>query len=141
MEFGGRDLDMSTLRLSLMGFLDASDPRMTATLSATNAALSADDLYRRYRFEDGLPGIEGAFTACSFWVAGLHTLRGELEPARDLLDRLLQRSNDLGLFSEEIEPSTGEQIGNFPQGFTHMAVIHEAVHLHQAAETTIHQRK
>ena len=135
MEFGGRDLDMSTLRLSLMGLLDASDLRMTATLKAMDAELSDGDLYRRYRFEDGLPGTEGAFAACSFWVAGLRTLRGELEPARDLLDRLLQRSNDVGLFAEEFELSTGEQIGNFPQGFTHMAVIHEAVRLHQAAET------
>ena len=132
MEFGGRDLDMSTLRLSLMGLLDASEPRMTATLKATNAELGDGDLYRRYRFDDGLPGLEGAFAACSFWVVGFHTLRGELEPARDLLDRLLQRSNDLGLFAEEFALSTGEQIGNFPQGFTHMAVIHEAVRLHQA---------
>ena len=135
MEFGGSDLDMSTLRLSLMDFLDARDPRMTATLFAMIADLGDGDLYRRYRFDDGLPGEEGAFAACSFWVVGLHTLRGELETARALLDRLLQRSNDLGLFAEEFDTATGEQIGNFPQGFTHMAVIHEAVRLHQAAET------
>ncbi len=132
MEFGGEALDMSTLRLALMGMLEAGDPKMTATLEASVRELGEGDLYWRYRFDDGLPGDEGAFAACSFWVVAMHTLRGELEAARSLLDRLLARATGLGLFSEEFDGSSGEQIGNFPQGFTHMAVIHEAVRLHEA---------
>lgn len=126
MEYGGDALDMSTLRLSLMGMVAADDPQMTATLEASERALGQGDLYWRYRFDDGLPGEEGAFAACSFWVVGLRTLRSELGAARSMMDRLLSRASDLGLFAEEFEAGSGEQIGNFPQGFTHMAVIHEA---------------
>lgn len=132
MEYGSDVLDMSTLRLSLMDMLPADDPRMTATLEASARELGTGDLYWRYRFDDGLPGEEGAFAACSFWVVGLHTLRGELAQARSLLERLLSRATDLGLYAEEFDVGTGEQIGNFPQGFTHMAVIHEAMRLHEA---------
>lgn len=131
MEFGGTSLDMSTLRLSLMGLIPAGHPRMTATLAASDVALSSGDLYRRYHFDDGLPGEEGAFLACSFWVAAMRTLRGEHDAASSLIDQLLSRSSDLGLFSEEIEIATGAMIGNYPQGFTHMAVIHEIVRLNE----------
>lgn len=132
MEFGRAELDMSTLRLALMGFLDASDTRMQATLAKSEQALGVGDLFYRYRFDDGLSGDEGAFTACSFWVAALYTLSGRIEDGATLLDRLARRANDVGLFSEEIDPQTGEQLGNFPQAFTHMAVIHEYVRSHQA---------
>jgi GH15 family glucan-1,4-alpha-glucosidase len=131
MEIGGTALDMSTLRLSLMGLVPADHPRMTATLAASDTALSSGDLYRRYHFDDGLPGEEGAFLACSFWIAAMRTLRGEHVAASALIDQLLSRSSDLGLFSEEIEIATGAMIGNYPQGFTHMAVIHEVVRLNE----------
>ena len=129
MEIGGTALDMSTLRLALMGLISADDPKMTATLAASTAELSTGDLYHRYRFDDGLPGEEGAFLACSFWVVALHTLRGDHDVASAMIDRLLSRSNDVGLLSEEIDVSSGVMIGNFPQGFSHMAVIHELVRL------------
>jgi GH15 family glucan-1,4-alpha-glucosidase len=151
MEFDGADLDMSTLRLSLMGFIDAKDARMQSTLeasirqlgatagagsagAATGAGDGRPDLFYRYVFDDGLPGREGTFTACSFWVAGMMTLCGRHDDARRLLDSVLARSNDLGLFSEEFDPATGEQLGNFPQGFTHMAIIHEITRLQQALD-------
>lgn len=129
MEYGGTDLDMSTLRLALMEFLPAGDARMAATLAASERQLGAGtgDLFYRYRFDDGLPGREGAFAACTFWVAGLHALAGNREHAERMVDRMLARANDVGLFAEQIDPASGEQIGNFPQSFTHMAMIHEIV--------------
>ncbi|MDB5817535.1 MAG: glycoside hydrolase 15-related [Rhizobacter sp.] len=129
MEYGGRDLDMSTLRLCLMEFLPAADLRMRATLDRSQERLGTGDLYRRYRFDDGLPGDEGTFTACSFWVVSVLAMRGDVLQAESLFERLLERSNDVGLFAEQIDPHSGEQLGNFPQGFTHMALIHEAVRL------------
>jgi GH15 family glucan-1,4-alpha-glucosidase len=140
MEIGGTALDMSTLRLALMGMIPADDPRIMATFAASAAALSTGDLYRRYRFDDGLPGEEGAFLACSFWVAATHTLREEYEAASSLIDRLLSRSNDLGLFSEEVEIATGAMIGNFPQGFTHMAVVHEVVRLSERQKSPLNRK-
>lgn len=127
MEYGGQDLDMSTLRLALMDFLPADEPRMAATLAASERALDAGtgDLFYRYRFDDGLPGQEGAFAACTFWVAGLHALAGNTGHAVQMVDRMVARANDVGLFAEQIDPASGEHIGNFPQSFTHMALIHE----------------
>jgi len=127
MEYGGVDLDMSTLRLALMDFLPADDPRLAATLAASERQLDGGtgDLFYRYRFDDGLPGREGAFAACTFWVAGVHALAGQQERAEALINSMLKRTNDVGLYAEEIVPGTGEHIGNFPQGFTHMALIHE----------------
>ena len=131
MEYGGTEVDMATLRLALMDFLPAGDPRMAATLATSVRTLDAGtgDLFYRYRFDDGLPGQEGAFAACSFWVAGLHALSGHHQRAADLLERMLQRANDVGLFAEQIDPVTGEHLGNFPQGFTHMALIHEVTRI------------
>jgi GH15 family glucan-1,4-alpha-glucosidase len=127
MEYGGTALDMATLRLALMDFLPADDPLLAATLAVSERTLDAGtgDLFYRYRFDDGLPGREGAFAACTFWVAGLHAMAGAHERAADLLERMLERANNVGLFAEQIDPATGEQLGNFPQGFTHMALIHE----------------
>lgn len=136
MEYGGNDLDMSTLRLALMDFLPAGDPRMAATLAASVRELGAGtgDLFYRYRFDDGLAGDEGAFAACTFWVAGLHALAGDIERAETLVERVLARANDVGLFAEQIAPASGEQLGNFPQGFTHMALIHEVVRSDKLAQ-------
>lgn len=147
MEYGGSDLDMSTLRLALMDFLPADDPRMAATLAASERELDAGtgDLFYRYRFDDGLPGQEGAFAACTFWVAGLHTLAGRRQHAEQLVDRMVARANDVGLYAEQFDPATGEQIGNFPQSFTHMALIHEIARTHQlpspSTERKDHERQ
>jgi GH15 family glucan-1,4-alpha-glucosidase len=110
-----------------MDFLPASDPRLAATLAISERALDAGtgDLFYRYRFDDGLPGQEGAFAACTFWLAGLHAMAGDHGRSAELVTRMLGRANDVGLFAEQIAPDTGEQIGNFPQSFTHMALIHE----------------
>jgi len=134
--YGGEAVDASLLRMPLMGAIDARDPRMAGTLDAVERDLRVpgSDLYYRYRVDDGLPGEEGAFAACAYWGVGIRTLRGEFDAARDLLERSLARANDLGLFAEEFDPRTGEQLGNFPQGFTHMAVIHETVRLFEAME-------
>lgn len=135
MEYGSPELDMSVLRLVLMKVVDAADPRMLATVSALQAQLAetegqdAGDLYRRYRFDDGLPGRDAAFLACSFWMAGVLSRRGDDEAARQLMQRLIGRANDVGLMAEQVDARTGAQMGNFPQAFSHMALIHEAVQL------------
>ncbi|MGF6527623.1 glycoside hydrolase family 15 protein [Variovorax sp. PvP013] len=129
MEYGGTDLDMSLLRLTLMDMVPANDPRMTATLKALQQELGHDDLYRRYRFDDGLPGEEGAFAACSYWVVAVLAESGETAAAVALFQQLSRRSNHVGLYAEEFDIPTGAQLGNFPQAFTHMALIHEAVRL------------
>ena len=137
MEYGGADLDMSTLRLALMDFLPADDARMAATLAASERDLDAGtgDLFYRYVFDDGLRGKEGAFAACTFWVAGVHTLAGNHRRAGQLVDSMLARANDLGLYAEQIDPASGAHLGNFPQGFTHMALIHEVVRAHAPASS------
>jgi len=138
MEYGSPALDMSVLRLVLMKMVEADDPRMVATLAALQEQLAekqgedAADLYRRYRFDDGLPGREAAFLACSFWVVGMLSRRGETNAASGLMHRLIGRANDVGLMAEQVDARTGAQLGNFPQAFSHMALIHEAVQLNRS---------
>ena len=127
MEFGSPVLDMSVLRLVLMNMIDANDPRLVSTMAALQAELGHGDLFYRYRFDDGLPGREAAFIACSFWAMGVRSRQGDHEGARAMMGRMLGRANDLGLMAEEMDVDTGAQIGNFPQAFSHMALIHEAV--------------
>ena len=108
--------------------------RVAATLARIEAVLGAGDLLYRYRLDDGLEGQEATFTACAFWRVGCLALAGRREEATALFERLLTRGNDLGLFAEEIDAETGEQRGNVPQGFTHMAIINHAVRLAQTNE-------
>lgn len=125
-------LDASVLRVVLFGALDADDPRVASTLGAVTRELGCGDdgaLTWRYRAYDGFNGDEGAFLACSFWRVGCLALSGHTRPAKELFERLLARGNDIGLFAEEIDPVSGEQRGNYPQGFTHMAVINHALRL------------
>ncbi|EYF00662.1 Glucoamylase [Chondromyces apiculatus DSM 436] len=125
-------LDASVLRLPLFDALDPHDPRLTATLAAIERELGCgdgNDLTYRYRMPDGFEGDEGAFLVCSFWRLGCLALAGHTRPAQAYFERLLAKGNDLGLFSEEIDPATGEARGNFPQAFTHMAVINHAIRL------------
>ena len=129
MAYGSADLDSAALRLVLFGALDAKDPRVAATLERIDAELGAGDLLYRYRIGDQMRGNESSFTACSFWRAGVLAMMGRTEEAAGLFERLLARGNDLGLFAEEIDPASGEQRGNMPQGFTHMALINGAVRL------------
>ena len=133
MFYGSDVLDTALLRLVIYGAFDAHDPRVAATLERIEQELGDGDLLYRYRMDDGLEGDEATFTACAFWRAKVLSMMGRTEAATALFERLLARGNDLGLYGEEIDAATGEQRGNFPQGFTHMALINMAVQL-QAAE-------
>ena len=130
------DLDASLLLLLLMGFLPPSDKRMHDTVVAIADELTEDDLVLRYRVKDtdtGLAGEEGTFTICSFWLVSALALIGELDRARALCQKLLSFAGPLLLYAEEIDTTTGEHLGNFPQAFTHLALI-EAVSLLIASE-------
>ena len=130
------DLDASLLLLVLMGFLPASDERMRATVLAIADELTKDDLVLRYRVEGtdtGFGGEEGTFTICSFWLVSALSEIGEHRRARDLCEKVLSHASPLLLYAEEIDPATGEHLGNFPQAFTHLALI-EAISLLIASE-------
>jgi GH15 family glucan-1,4-alpha-glucosidase len=132
MVFGGEDLDAANLLMPLVGFLPARDPKMTATIQRIRQELSKDDLVYRYIVDDGQLGKEGAFTVCSFWMVDCLTRMGKLREAEGLLNQLIKRGNHLGLYSEEIDPETGQALGNFPQAYTHMGLITASVHLEEA---------
>src|SRR5713101_2756575 len=132
MVFGGEDLDAANLLMPLVGFLPAKDPKMSATIQRIREELSEDDLIYRYKVDDGQLGKEGTFTVCSFWMVDSLTRLGKLREAEGLLNQLTKRSNHLGLYSEEIDPKTGEALGNFPQAYTHMGLITASVHLEEA---------
>jgi GH15 family glucan-1,4-alpha-glucosidase len=126
--FGEPDLDAALLRIPRYGFLAADDERMIGTVDAIVATLSEDGLLRRYDSDDGMPR-EGAFLACTFWLASCLAAQGRPEEARAAFDRALAASTDLGLFAEEAIPATDEPLGNFPQALTHLAHIDAALAL------------
>src|SRR6266852_6351756 len=129
---GTKDLDASVLLMQLMRFISPVDPMWRSTMKAIEARLVEDTLVRRYEAErthvDGIPGGEGSFTACSFWYIECLARAGELEKAQLLFEKLLGYANHLGLYSEQIGPS-GQHLGNFPQAFTHLALISTATYL------------
>jgi GH15 family glucan-1,4-alpha-glucosidase len=127
--FGHPALDAALLRLPASGLLDYDDPRMVGTVDAVREELEEDGLLRRYTLDDELPGREGAFLACTFWLAECLGRQGRVRDARDVFDRAVATANDLGLFSEEAEPGDGEMLGNFPQALTHLSHIEAAVAL------------
>jgi GH15 family glucan-1,4-alpha-glucosidase len=127
--YGSHHLDAAVLRVALFGAIDPTDPRLRSTLVAIERKLGAGDLIYRYRMEDGFEGDEGAFTACAFWRIGCLALDGRTGEAKAAFERMIARGNDVGLFAEEIDPATGEQRGNTPQGFSHMALINAALRL------------
>jgi GH15 family glucan-1,4-alpha-glucosidase len=127
--YGSKQLDASLLLLPLVGFLPASDPRIQGTLRAIEERLVRDGLVLRYdtaEAEDGLPPGEGAFLACSFWLVDNLVLQGRREDARTLFEHLLSLRNDVGLLAEEYEPRSRRQLGNFPQAFSHLALVDSA---------------
>jgi GH15 family glucan-1,4-alpha-glucosidase len=124
--------DASTLLLPAMGFLPTRHPLAQRTIERVRQELEQDGLLHRYRVADGLVGNEGAFLLCSFWLVDCLTHSGELDQAEALLERLLGLANDVGLYSEEIDPASGEALGNFPQAFTHMALVLSCAHLSSA---------
>ena len=128
--YGSDALDASLLLMPVAGFLPATDERVRGTIEAIERELMEDGFVLRYRPEennvDGLPGGEGAFLPCSFWLADCLHLIGRKEEARELFERLLNLRNDLGLLSEEYDPREKRQLGNFPQAFSHVALISAA---------------
>lgn len=133
--YGSKDLDAANLLMPQVRFISAYDPMMISTIDRTmeNLMMHGKFLYR-YRAEDGLPGEEGAFLTCSFWLVSCLALCGRVEEAEKLMDSLVECSNHLGLFSEEIDPNSGAMLGNFPQAFTHMGFISAAVALSDAIQ-------
>lgn len=127
--YGGTEVDASLLQLAQIGYLPYDDPRMLGTVAALEQDLMMDGLLLRYRTEtgvDGLPAGEHPFLACSFWLVEQYAMSGRLPDAIALMDRLVAFGNDVGLFSEEIEVSTGRHAGNTPQAFTHLALVRAA---------------
>jgi GH15 family glucan-1,4-alpha-glucosidase len=132
--YGSRTLDASNLMMPLVFFVSARDPRMTSTLDATLRELVSDSLVYRYNREeapDGLDGQEGTFSICTFWLVEALTRAGRTDEARLIFEQMLGYANHLGLYSEEIG-SSGEALGNFPQAFTHLALISAAYNLDRA---------
>ncbi len=127
--YGEPALDASVLIIPKVRFLPRTDPRVRSTLEAVRRELGAgpEELIYRYRTPDGLDGEEGAFVACSFWMIQNVALTGDLEEAERLFRLLLRRAGPLGLFAEEIDPSTGDHLGNYPLGLSHAALINTAV--------------
>jgi GH15 family glucan-1,4-alpha-glucosidase len=130
--FGGDTLDASLLLLPLVGFLPPEDPRVRGTVEAIGRDLMVDGLIRRYHTaetQDGLTGGEGVFLACSFWYVDNLVLQDRQEEARAMFERLLALANDVGLLAEEYDPVGRRQLGNFPQAFSHLALINSALNL------------
>ena len=124
--YGSRELDASVLNIPLVGFLSGADERVTGTIDAISRELGRDGFVSRYstaETDDGLPGDEGQFLACSFWLVSALALNGRVEEARALFERLLGLTNDLGLLSEEYDVTRSRQVGNFPQAFSHLTLI------------------
>ena len=129
--YGSKVLDAANLVLPLIGFIEADDPRMLETIRATERELTSDQgfVYRYRGFDDGLAGDEGTFNICTFWLCDNLIMLGELDKAEALFLKLLGHANDLGLMSEELDAVTGKMLGNFPQAFSHLAIINTAVQL------------
>lgn len=133
--YGSDLLDASILLIPHVGFLPATDPRMLGTVKAVESTLLRNGFVLRYATEhgtDGLPGTEGAFLACTFWLADNYAMSGRLADAEALFARLLELRNHLGLLAEEYEPTLRRQVGNFPQAFSHLALINTARILEEA---------
>ena len=129
--FGEPQLDAALLLLPTVEFVDYDDERMVRTADAIREELDDDGLIRRYDVKDGLPGREGAFIACSFWLVECYAHQHRLDEAREVFDRAVACANELGLFSEQWDTRRGEMTGNFPQGLTHLSHIAAVVALHE----------
>ncbi|MBW8867015.1 MAG: glycoside hydrolase family 15 protein [Acidobacteria bacterium] len=132
---GSADVDASLLMLPLVEFGDPRGERISGTIDAVNRLLRQDDVVYRYHADDGVPGGEGCFLNCSFWLVSALARCGRTDEAGALMQRLVARANDVGLYAEEIDPRTGEFLGNFPQALVHLALIDAAVALSPAASS------
>ncbi|MFE9040783.1 glycoside hydrolase family 15 protein [Streptomyces sp. NPDC007818] len=131
--YGSAELDAATLLIPRVGFLPPDDPRVVGTVDAVRAELTHRGFVRRYTPDsgsvDGLPGQEGTFLVCSFWLADALRMTGRQEEARELFERLVRLTNDVGLLAEEYDPVAGRQLGNFPQAFSHIGLVGTALAL------------
>ena len=131
--FGGTELDASLLLIGSTGFLPPDDPRLVGTVAAIEEDLLVDGFVLRYRTQsnvDGLPPGEGAFLACTFWLVTAYAAQGRRAEAVALFERLLALRNDVGLLAEEYDAGRKRQVGNFPQAFSHVALVAAAMTLH-----------
>jgi GH15 family glucan-1,4-alpha-glucosidase len=143
--YGSVELDAALLMVPLVGFLPSDDDRVRGTLAAIEKELLVDGFVQRYtqapgNTADGLPPGEGAFLACTFWLADNYSLMGRHDEATAVFERLLALRNDLGLLSEEYDPQSGRLVGNFPQAFSHVPLINTARNL-SAGGGPSHQRE
>jgi GH15 family glucan-1,4-alpha-glucosidase len=142
--YGSHETDASLLMLPLVGFLPPSDPRISGTVAAIERTLLREgfvDRYQTHEHVDGLPGGEGSFLPCSFWLADNYCLLGRHDEARELFERLTGLCNDVGLIAEEYDPVAKRLVGNFPQAFTHVALINTALNLARQEKGPAHKRK
>jgi GH15 family glucan-1,4-alpha-glucosidase len=141
--YGSKELDASLLLIPLVGFLPASDNRVRGTVEAVQRELTRDGFLIRYRTEenvDGLPAGEGVFLPCSFWLVDCLELLGKHAEAHELFERLLSVATDLGLLAEEYDPAAGRLLGNFPQAFTHLALVNSAFNVLPHLKSPMHRR-
>ena len=130
--FGEQALDACALVIPQVGFLPPTDPRVVSTVRLIRERLTSHGLVYRYLSDDGLPGGEATFALCSFWLVDCLAEAGRTDEARELFERIVGYANDLGLLAEEIDPVSGELLGNYPQGFTHLGLIRSALHIAKA---------
>jgi GH15 family glucan-1,4-alpha-glucosidase len=139
--FGSDELDASNLMIGIVGFLPPDDPRVLATVDAVAQRLTDPrGLVYRYRTteganSDGLEGEEGTFLLCTFWLAQAYAVSGQVSRARAVFEQASRYVNDLGLLAEEVDPVTGELLGNFPQAFSHIGLVNAAWAIAQAERT------
>jgi GH15 family glucan-1,4-alpha-glucosidase len=142
--YGSKELDASLLLLPLVGFLPATDPRIRGTIEAVERELLEDGFLVRYRTReqgvDGLPPGEGVFLPCSFWLVNCYQLLGRHDEALALFGRLVGLANDVGLLSEEYDPKGGRMLGNFPQAFTHLALVESAFNVASERSSLVEHR-
>lgn len=135
--YGSTELDASLLMIPMVGFLDPADHRVAGTIEAVRRELTVDGFVERYPTEhglsvDGLPGREGAFLLCTFWLADALAMTGRVDEARELFERLVGLANDVGLLAEEYDPVHRRMLGNFPQAFSHIGLVNTALNLTEA---------
>jgi GH15 family glucan-1,4-alpha-glucosidase len=138
--YGSNALDASLLLIPLVGFLPADDPRVRGTVEAIERTLLRDGLVLRYLAPDGLTGDEGVFLPCSFWLCDCYELLGRHDDAHALFERLTDLANDVGLLAEEYDPKSERLLGNFPQAFTHLALVNTAFNVRPHLPATMHHR-
>jgi GH15 family glucan-1,4-alpha-glucosidase len=137
--YGKKHLDASLLLIPIVGFLPLDDDRVRNTVAEIERCLLDGDLVLRYETGTGVDGLsegEGAFLACSFWLVDIYVLQGRLHEAEALFDRLVALSNDVGLLAEQYDPHGKRQLGNFPQAFSHVALINSAFSLYRATDSS-----